>query len=94
MCIVELQMDRYFKRLASESHFSSSSRSEISPSSLAETQQTEHQASWNPISYYNVNDHDEIRNAYIQRVSYQHHEKFYLQIKHGSTCRFKEEWYL
>ena len=94
-------MDRYFKRLAFESHFLSNSRSENSPSQLGETQHTQHQASQvplnhnsstqrsrvdvstllsnpadrNPISYYDVNDRDEIRRAYIQRGPYQPYKK-------------------
>ena len=93
LCIVELQMDRYFKRLAFESHFLSNSRSENSPSQLGETQHTQHQASQvplthnpstqrsrvdvstlpsdptdrNSISYYDINDRDEIRRAYSKR---------------------------
>ena len=51
MCIVELQMDRYFKRLASESHFLSNSRSENSPSTLGETQHTQNQASQVPLNH-------------------------------------------
>ena len=94
-------MNRYFKRLASESHFLFNSRSKNSLSPLGETQHTQHQASQvslnhnpstqrsrvdvstlpsdpadrNPISYYDVNDHDEIRRAYIQRGPFQPHKK-------------------